>query len=75
MKINAKTIIVILVVGLATAVVGAILMGIAPSGDYNIQPLGSTLRDIGFITAVLCGIILTGLSVSGAVNGENQKKD
>ena len=74
MKTNTKALVVVLFVGLAMAIVGSIFMGIAP-GDFNLIPLGMTLRDIGYITFALSGIVLTGLSVASAVSGEQKKHE
>ena len=75
---NIKTAIVVLFIGLTTAVVGSILMGInsmGPGASFNIIPLATMLKDIGFIAAALAGVVITGFCVVTAVQGETPSKD
>ena len=61
------TAIIILAIGLAMCVAGAILLGFT-FGGYNIVPLANVMRDLGFLTAVFSGIVLVGTSVAAAID-------
>ena len=79
MKKFILTTIVLLSVGLAMVLVGSVLQGINWStADFNGDPLASALTTIGYLVAVLSGVVLTGLGVSTAILGnckkENEKK-
>lgn len=80
MKKFIVTTIVLLSVGLAMVLLGSVLQGINWSTtDFNGDYLASALSTIGYLVAVLSGVVLTGLGVSTAILGnckkENEKKD
>lgn len=80
MKKFIITTIVLLSVGLAMVLVGSILQGVNWStADFNGDPFASALTTIGYLVAVLSGVVLTGLGASTAILGnckkENEKKD
>lgn len=75
MKKFILTTIVLLSVGLAMVLVGSVLQGINWSTqDFNGDYLANALSTIGYLVAVLSGVVLTGLGVSTAILG-NCKKD
>ena len=62
MKKFIITTIVLLSVGLAMVLVGSILQGVNWStADFNGDPFASALTTIGYLVAVLSGVVLTGL--------------
>ena len=63
----STTAIIVLAIGLAMAIVGAVMQGINYTGDFNGQPLASVLREIGYIAAALSGIVLVASGVASAV--------
>lgn len=70
MKKLVTTTIVILSVALAMILVGGVLKGITWTGDFNGDSLASALSTIGYVAAMLSGVVLTGLGVAMAVKGE-----
>ena len=58
---------IVLSVGLAMTVVGSVLVGVTFTGNFDATPLAATLREIGYITAALSGIVLVALGVSHAI--------
>ncbi len=76
MKKLTLTTIIILGIGLAMVVVGAILQGISWGSGFNGDALASALNNIGYITAMLSGVVLTGTGIAYAIkNGSECKKD
>ena len=65
-KILMSTVIV-LSVGLAMVLIGSILNGISWSSDFNGASFADALTSIGYIVAMLSGVVLTGLGVAYAV--------
>ncbi len=75
MKKFIITTIVLLSVGLAMVLVGSVLQGINWStADFNGDPFASALTTIGYLVAVLSGVVLTGLGVSTAILGNCKKE-
>lgn len=75
MKKLTLTTIIILGIGLAMVVVGAILQGISWGSGFNGDALASALNNIGYITAMLSGVVLTGTGIAYAIkNGSECKK-
>lgn len=72
MKKCVKTAIVILAVGLAMVLVGSILQGITWGNGFNGALLAAALNNIGYIAAMLSGVVLTGFGVAAAVHGEDK---
>lgn len=76
MKKFIITTIVLLSVGLAMVLVGSVLQGINWStADFNGDHLANALSTIGYLVAVLSGVVLTGLGVSTAILGNCKKDD
>lgn len=76
MKKFILTTIVLLSVGLAMVLVGSVLQGINWStADFNGDYLANALSTIGYLVAVLSGVVLTGLGVSTAILGNCKKDD
>ena len=63
---------IMLAVGLAMAVIGAIFQDINWTGNFQPDNFAGLLETIGFITAALSGIVLVALGVSTAIKG-NEK--
>jgi len=71
MKKMTLTSIILLSVGLAMVVVGAVFNSVENWGtDFNPDALASVFTNIGYITAALSGIVLVALGVSGAIKNE-----
>ncbi|MCL2370937.1 MAG: hypothetical protein FWC80_06910 [Firmicutes bacterium] len=59
MKKTKITSIIVIAVALALHVVGLVLIGAeANMSNFNIVPLAQSLRDIGFMTALLSALVL-----------------
>ena len=75
MKKLAMITLVILSVGLAMVVVGAIFHSIAFTGNFNpntANGLSDVLVTVGYIVAGLSGVVLTALGVSTAIRGSEK---
>ncbi len=72
MKKFITTTIVILSVGLAMVLIGAILQGINWGTGFDGTSLASALNTIGYIVAMLSGVVLTGLGVAYAVRNDSK---
>ncbi|MCL2522465.1 MAG: hypothetical protein FWE36_06360 [Erysipelotrichales bacterium] len=72
MKKYASTAIVILSVSLAMVFLGAVLTGVDWGTGFNGAPLADALLNIGYIGAILSGIVLTGIGVSAAVRSDGK---
>ncbi len=75
MKKLITTTIVILAVGLAMVLVGSVLQGITWSSSFDGTTLASSLTTIGYIVAMLSGVVLTGLGVAYAIKGDCSKEE
>lgn len=73
MKKVIMTTIIIVSIGLAMVLVGSILQGINWGTGFDGTELATALSNIGYIVAMLSGVVLTGLGVAYAVRGENNK--
>ena len=76
MKKLAFVTLVILSVGLAMVVVGAIFHSITFTGNFNpntTSGLSDVLVTVGYIVAGLSGVVLTALGVSTAIKGGSEK--
>lgn len=73
MKKVIMTTIIILSIGLAMVLVGSILQGINWGTGFDGTELATALSNIGYIVAMLSGVVLTGLGVAYAVRGESNK--
>ena len=71
-KILMSTVIVLSVV-LAMVLIGSILNGISWSSDFNGASFADALTSIGYIVAMLSGVVLTGLGVAYAVKTDCNK--
>ena len=69
-KILMSTVIV-LSVGLAMVLIGSILNGISWSSDFNGASFADALTSIGYIVAMLSGVVLTGAGIATAVKSNN----
>lgn len=67
MKKILMTTVIVLSVGLAMVLVGSILNGISWSSDFNGASFADALTSVGYIVAMLSGVVLTGLGVAYAV--------
>ena len=68
MKKLTLTTIIILGIGLAMILVGAVLEGIVNWGTgFNGDALASALTTIGYIVAMLSGVVLTGMGIAYAI--------
>jgi len=74
MKKLAITSIVILAIGLAMIIVGAVLQGLDTTGNFNIQYLANALRDIGYVASALSGVVLVATGVSSAIDNSTSGK-
>lgn len=74
MKKLINTAIVILSISLALVIIGSVLAGMTWGNGFNGAELAAALVNIGYISAALTGIVLTGLGVSYAVRNEDSKK-
>ncbi len=75
MKKCVNTAIIILAIGLAMILVGSILQGITWGNGFNGDTLADALNNIGYIAAMLSGVVLTGFGVATAVKGEDKTTD
>jgi hypothetical protein len=62
-----KSALIVLVIGLTVTITGSILLGVNMSGSFDILPLAETLKDLGFLAAVLSGIVCVVISVVIAI--------
>ena len=67
MKKFTLTAIIILSVGLALAIIGAIFNDITWTGDFEPTALAGVMQTIGYIAAALSGIVLVAIGVSSAI--------
>ena len=75
MKKFIGTAIIILGISLAMVLIGSVLQGITIAGTgFDMQYLSKALVNVGYIAAVLSGIVLTGLGVAFAVKNDEGKK-
>ncbi len=79
MKKLITAVIIILAVGLAMVLVGSILQGIdwTSTPDFDGTAFASALVNVGYIVAMLSGVVLAGLGVAYAVryDGKECSKD
>ncbi len=75
MKKTLTTTIIILAIGIAMIIVGSVLQGISWSADFDGTQLASALTTIGYITAALSGIVLTGFGIAHALKPECKEED
>ena len=79
MKKLITAVIIILAVGLAMVLVGSILQGIdwTSTPDFDGTAFASALVNVGYIVAMLSGVVLAGLGVAYAVryDGKERSKD
>ena len=73
MKKFTTTAIIMLAVGVALAIVGAIFQDITWSGTFTPVHLGQVFETIGFVAAALSGIILVGFGVALAITEQSKK--
>ena len=62
---------ILLVVGLAMTLIAAILGDFKFTGT-NLANITTWMNDIGFLTAILSGVVLVAASISAAVQGEKK---
>lgn len=67
--------IVILSVGLAMILVGGVLQGVTWQGNFDGQFLADALSNVGYIVAMLSGVVLTAVGVASAIKGGCCDKD
>lgn len=72
MKKFLLTTIVVLSVGLAMILIGSILQGITWSTGFDGTSLAEALNNVGYIVAMLSGVVLAGVGVAYAVRGEDK---
>ena len=75
MKKFSLTAIIILSVGLAMAIIGAVLSGITfgNGAKFDAAELARVLETIGYIAAALSGIVLVAIGVSYAITEQTKK--
>ena len=74
MRKLSVTTIIILSIGLALVIVGAVLSSITFTGAFDPSvALAPVLREIGYVTAALSGVVLVALGVSGAIKADTAK--
>jgi len=74
MKLKTLTIcmLVAFFVGILLYIVGAILYGVRPSGDFDIYGLANSFVTIGLIVFILAGVFLIGLAIVAVVRNLNE---
>lgn len=76
MKKLITTVIIILAVGLAMILVGGVLQGISwQTSDFDGTAFASVLNNVGYIVAMLSGVVLAGLGVAYAVKYDGKDKE
>lgn len=77
MKKLITAVIIILAVGLAMVLVGSILQGIdwTSTPDFDGTAFASALNNVGYIVAMLSGVVLAGLGVAYAVKYDGKEKE
>lgn len=75
MKKFVTTAVIVLSVSLALILVGGILQGITWSTGFNGTAFANALNNIGYIAAMLSGVVLTGFGVATAVKGNSEKEN
>lgn len=76
MKKLITTVIIILAVGLAMILVGGVLQGISwQTSDFDGRAFASALNNVGYIVAMLSGVVLAGLGVAYAVKYDGKEKE
>lgn len=76
MKKLITTVIIILAVGLAMILVGGILQGISwQTPDFDGTAFASALNNVGYIVAMLSGVVLAGLGVAYAIKYDGKEKE
>ena len=73
MKKYTYTAIIILSIGIAMAVIGAIFQDVNWTGTFNPANLADVLRTIGYIAAGLSGIVLVAFGVAHAIKNGDSK--
>ena len=73
MKKLTTAVIVFLAVGLAMIIVGSILQGIQWQQNFDGTAFAQALNNVGYIVAMLSGVVLAGIGVASAIKGENCK--
>ena len=66
-------------IGLAMIIVGAVLRSIwglstAAGSSFNATTLATAFESVGYVLAVISGVVLTAYFIVGAIKGENTKK-
>ena len=72
MKKIMTSALIVIAVAVAMVLLGSILKSIAWDGDFDGSVIGVALTDLGYIGAVLSGIVLTGVTVASAAKGEDK---
>jgi len=72
MKKSASTAIIALCVSLAMVFLGAVLTGVNWGTGFNGAHLADVLVNLGYIGAILSGIVLTGIGVATAVRSDGK---
>ena len=76
MKKLITTVIIILAVGLAMILVGGVLQCISwQTSDFDGTAFASALNNVGYIVAMLSGVVLAGLGVAYAVKYDGKEKE
>ena len=75
MKKFVTTAIVVLSISLALILVGSILQGITWGTGFNGTAFANALNNIGYIAAMLSGVVLTGFGVATAVKGNSEEEN
>ena len=73
MKKLTTAVIVFLAVGLAMILVGSILQGIQWQQNFDGTAFAQALNNVGYIVAMLSGVVLAGIGVASAIKGESSK--
>ncbi|MCL2484263.1 MAG: hypothetical protein FWD89_01255 [Firmicutes bacterium] len=69
MKKNTGMVITV-AISLVLLISGAVLQGVTlTSGNFNIVPLATTMRDVGLIAGLLSGLALVAVLIVGAIRG------
>jgi hypothetical protein len=71
MKKLMTSVIIILAVGLAMVLLGSLLQGVVWGAGFNGVNMANALVNLGYICAMLSGVVLTGLGVAKAVRHED----